>query len=63
VVLLIGAQRISFTEDLKGPLSIGWDEQHNVVYRFGQGVARPITEVARVSQAAPPDRHAHNAAA
>lgn len=41
-------QTVTFSEDVKGPLTLGWDESGAVTYRIGDGPVRPINEVAQV---------------
>ena len=53
VTLHIGASRLNFQDDAKGPLSIGWDEHRELVYRRGSSPPRPAAEIARIVAVAP----------
>ncbi|MCZ6445201.1 MAG: FapA family protein [Planctomycetota bacterium] len=42
-----GAANFTFTEALKGPATIGWNERKQLVFRQGDGRIRPLSDVAK----------------
>ena len=48
VILQVGGEEFVFTQDVKGPVRIGWNENRKVQCRQGTGEIRPIGDFARI---------------
>ncbi len=56
VVLRIGDTNVTFKDSVTGPIWIGRNESLQLCYRKGNGEMKPITEIAHISQGAPPEQ-------
>lgn len=50
--ILVGNREVKFTNTLKGPLSIGWDENRSLQFRVAGGRVQELREVATVRECA-----------